>query len=151
QPRQLDAGAGVYNLQTGQFPDLEVETRAEQPLAKVQQFLDAQRGTPLLFCCDSPGRREAMLGLLQRISVQPQAVPDWRTFATERPDIAITVAPLESGLWLREPALIAVTENQLFAHHVSQTRRRGRQTDNTDFIIKSLTELNPGAPVVHQE
>ncbi|MGV3590361.1 MAG: transcription-repair coupling factor, partial [Gammaproteobacteria bacterium] len=151
QARQLEDGPGAFNLQTSQFPDLEVETRAEQPLAKLQQFLQAQRGVPVLVCCDSPGRREAMLELLQRIALQPRTVADWKTFVDERPDLAITVAPLESGLWLREPALIALTENQLFAHHVSQQRRRGRQADNADFIIKSLTELNPGAPVVHQE
>src|SRR5690606_770185 len=63
----------------------------------------------------------------------------------------ITVAPIESGLWLQEPPLIAITENQLFTYHVSQQRRRGRQADNTDFIVKSLTELNSGAPVVHLE
>jgi transcription-repair coupling factor (superfamily II helicase) len=151
QPGQLEQRAGVYNLQTGHFPDLEVESRNEQPLAKLQQFLRAQEGVPVLFCCDSAGRREAMLDLLQRIDVQPRTVPDWRTFWDERPPLAITVAPLESGLWFKDPALIALTENQLFAHHVSQQRRRGRQVDNADFIIKSLTELNPGAPVVHLE
>jgi transcription-repair coupling factor (superfamily II helicase) len=149
--RQLDEGAGVYNLPTGQFPELEVETRADAPMAKLQQFLRVQAGVPVLFCCDSAGRREAMLELLQRIEVQPVTVPDWKAFWDERPPLAITVGPLESGLWLRAPALIALTENQLFAHHVSQQRRRGRQADNTDFIIKSLTELNLGAPVVHNE
>jgi transcription-repair coupling factor (superfamily II helicase) len=149
--RQLDEGAGVHNLLPGQFPDLEVESRAEQPLARLQQFLRAQPATPILFCCDSAGRREAMLELLQRIELHPRTVPDWRSFWKERPELAITVAPLESGLWLKDPELIVVTENQLFAHHVSQQRRRGRQADNAEFIIKSLTELNPGAPVVHLE
>ncbi len=150
-PRQLEHGAGVHNLPTGQFPELEVESRAEAPMARLQAFLKAQSGVPVLFCCDSPGRREAMVELLQRIDVQPLAVQNWQSFQDERPPLAVTVAPLESGLWLRDPGLIALTENQLFAHHVSQQRRRGRQADNTDFIIKSLTELNPGAPVVHLE
>ncbi len=151
QPGQLEQRAGVHHLLTGHFPDLEVETRAEQPLARLQHFLREQSGVPVMFCCDSAGRREAMLDLLQRIDLQPVTVPDWQTFWNTRPPLAITVAPLESGLWLKEPALIALTENQLFAHHVSQQRRRGRQVDNADFIIKSLTELNPGAPVVHLE
>ena len=59
------------------------------------------------------------------------------------------MAPLENGLWLEDPAMILLTESQLFTDHVSQTRRRGKYTDNTDFIIKSLTELHIGAPVVH--
>jgi transcription-repair coupling factor (superfamily II helicase) len=90
-----------------------------------------------------------MLELLQRIAVQPLVLHSWREFSERRPALGIVVAPLESGLWLRDPELIAITENQLFIHHVSQQRRRGKQADNTDFIVKSLTELNPGAPVVH--
>jgi len=149
--RRLDAGSGVFNLPASRFPVLEVDARAAQPFAALQHFLAAERGRSVLLCCDSPGRREALLELLQRIDVQALVLPDWQTFLQEVPALAITVAPLESGLWLEEPRLCAITENQLFVHHVSQRRRRGRQADNTDFIIKSLTELNPGAPVVHSD
>jgi len=151
QTRQLEADAGVHNLPAAAFPNLEVAARAEQPLAALQTFLAMQQQRAVLLCCDSAGRRESMLELLQRIEVQPRVVAGWHEFLQERPPLALTVAPLESGLWLEEPRLCAITENQLFTHHVSQHRRRGKQADNTDFIIKSLTELNPGAPVVHSD
>ena len=146
---QLPSGAGVLNLPPAQFPELAVDARAEQPLALLEQFLRDQGGTRILFCCDSPGRRETMLELLRRIAIEPEPVSGWRAFVDGEPKLAITVSPLESGLWLEQPALRAITENQLFVHHVSQQRRRGKQADDTDFIIKSLTELNKGAPVVH--
>ncbi len=147
--QQLDDGAGVFNLQTSTFPDISVEPKTERPLERLQQFLQQQAQRPILFCCDSAGRRETMLELLQRIQAQPTTVQSWEEWNKEEPGLSITVAPLESGLWLQNPALIAITENQLFVNHVSQQRRRGKFADNTDFIVKSLTELNPGAPVVH--
>ncbi|HWK54220.1 MAG TPA: transcription-repair coupling factor, partial [Hyphomicrobiales bacterium] len=98
---------------------------------------------------DSAGRREALLDLLRRVNIEPRVVTGWQQFLQEAPMLAITVSPLESGLWLHQNALVAITENQLFIHHVSQQRRRGKFQDQSEFIFKSLTELNPGSPVVH--
>ncbi|MDR0779617.1 MAG: transcription-repair coupling factor [Pseudomonadales bacterium] len=147
--RQLEESAGHYNLDTGAFPDLAVEAKAERPLARLEHFLRQEAHSRILFCCDSPGRREAMLELLRRIDLHPRPVANWREFSDSAAPLAITVAPLESGLWLREGNLIAITENQLFTHHVSQQRRRGKFQDQSDFVFKSLTELSPGSPVVH--
>jgi transcription-repair coupling factor (superfamily II helicase) len=148
--RTLDAAEGSWSLPTQTFPALDVEQRAEQPLQKMHDFIGARAASHrILFCCDSPGRREAMLELLRRINVEPRVVDSWAAFITDSIPLAITVAPLESGMWLEHPAVIVITENQLFVHHVSQQRRRGRFSDDSDLIIKSLTELNTGAPVVH--
>ncbi|HTR01069.1 MAG TPA: transcription-repair coupling factor [Candidatus Acidoferrum sp.] len=142
-------GAGVVNLAPQPLPDLTISHQAEQPLEQLRQFLALQREASVLFCCDSPGRRESLLELLRRIHVEPKVLTGWQEFIAGDARLAITVAPLETGFWLAQPPWIVLTENQLFAHHVSQQRRRGRQQDNSDFIIKSLTELNPGSPVVH--
>jgi transcription-repair coupling factor (superfamily II helicase) len=131
------------------FPELDVEHRRDNPLAKLQRFLEQADSTPVLFCADSPGRREALIDLLGSAGISLKTVDNWQTFFATRPPLAITVAPLESGLWLDSPDMALVTESQLFADHVSQPRRRGKFTDNTDFIIKSLTELHLEAPVVH--
>ena len=43
-----------------------------------------------------------------------------------------------------------MTEQHLFGEHVLQQRRRDKQKDNAaELIVKSLTELNIGSPVVH--
>ena len=131
------------------MPSLDVEHRRENPLHKLQAFIDGLNATPVLFCADSPGRREALTDLLAGAGIRLSQVDSWQAFLDTRPPLAITVAPLESGLWLADPDLALVTENQLFEDHVSQPRRRGKFTDNTDFIIKSLTELHIDAPVVH--
>jgi len=147
--RQLEKTAGTWNLDFPEFPELAVESKAEQPLARIQNFLRTHTDQRILFCCDSAGRREALLELLHRVDITPKVVDGWQAFVTETLPLAITVAPLESGLWLPAQQLIAITENQLFTHHVSQQRRRGKFQDNSEFVFKSLTELSTGSPVVH--
>jgi transcription-repair coupling factor (superfamily II helicase) len=142
---------GAVNANTQAMPELAVEHSAENPLWRLQQLLNEQAQARLLLCCDSAGRRESLLELLRRIKVEPKVVSGWQEWEREQQPLAITVAPLESGFWLQDASdsQIVITENQLFTHHVSQRRRRGKAQDNSDFIIKSLSELNPGAPVVH--
>ncbi|MDG2091056.1 MAG: transcription-repair coupling factor [Gammaproteobacteria bacterium] len=139
----------TIRIKTKSFPELEIDHKLEEPLSSLQSFLNLNSQTPILFCTDSAGRRETLLDLLKSIQVYPEVIDRWATFITQKPRLAITVAPLEVGFWLQEPELIVITESQLFVHHVSQHRRRGKFQDNTDFIVKSLTELNIGAPVVH--
>ncbi|MDC0598923.1 DEAD/DEAH box helicase, partial [Gammaproteobacteria bacterium] len=136
-------------LNTQTFPDISINQKLENPLANLQHFLEQQKGKPVLFCTDSPGRRETLLDLLKTIHVYPEVLNGWIAFKETLPALAITVAPIDMGLWLKVPEIIVITENQLFTHHVSQRRRRGKFEDNTDFIVKSLTELHTGAPVVH--
>ena len=143
-----DAGQQAV-LETLEFPELDVDHKLENPLHKIQQFLTDNTQSPILFCTDSAGRRETLRELLKGIQVYPEVIADWNSFVSQRPALAITIAPIKTGLWLTNPDLIVVAESQLFIHHVSQRRRRGKFQDNTDFIVKNLTELHIGAPVVH--
>ncbi|MWM67943.1 CarD family transcriptional regulator, partial [Escherichia coli] len=62
--------------------------------------------------------------------------------------IALTIAPIERGALLPDKFAI-LSETQLFGRQVLQTRRR-RQSDVSDeFLVKSVSELNIGDPVVH--
>jgi transcription-repair coupling factor (superfamily II helicase) len=135
---------------TQNFPDLSVEHKQEEPLAALQAFLQGQeKQGAVLFCADSPGRRETLLDLLKRIKVYPQPLDNWQSFLRERPACAICVSPMESGFWLKDPAMAVITESQLFVHHVSQRRRRGKFHNDADIVVKSLTELRQSDPVVH--
>ena len=42
-----------------------------------------------------------------------------------------------------------ISENQLYEHRVVQRRRKRQQEVSEEFLIRSLTELSIGAPVVH--
>ncbi|MBX9753320.1 MAG: transcription-repair coupling factor, partial [Pseudomonadaceae bacterium] len=63
--------------------------------------------------------------------------------------LAICIAPLDDGLLLEQPALALIAESPLFGQRVMQRRRREKRADSNDAVIKNLTELREGAPVVH--
>jgi transcription-repair coupling factor (superfamily II helicase) len=52
---------------------------------------------------------------------------------------------------LTDPKIALITESQLFGERVQQRRRRKKQQRDADNIVRNLTELNVGSPVVHQD
>ncbi|MBQ4853247.1 transcription-repair coupling factor [Rhodanobacter sp. B2A1Ga4] len=68
------------------------------------------------------------------------------------PRLAITIAPLEQGFALTKPVLTVLTERELYGERVRSERERKRRRGTTrdpDAIIRDLTELTIGAPIVH--
>jgi transcription-repair coupling factor (superfamily II helicase) len=75
----------------------------------------------------------------------------WSEFlAHEELKLALTVAPLEQGLLLTDPPLAIIAEPQLYGDRVRQTRRRTQNRD-PETIIRNLTDLSLGAPIVHEQ
>ena len=144
----LEEKLGNTNFITQIPPSLPIRSQAENPLAAIQSFLIEYDGR-VLFCADSAGRRESLLELLNRIRISPSIVDNWTRFVNGTEKIAITTAPLEQGLLFANPAIALITETQLFGERVQQTRRRKQSQDNSDLIVKNLTELKLGSPVVH--
>ena len=145
-----DAGDGL-SAACEPPPTLPIDARSEQPAAALEQFIGNFPGR-VLIAAESAGRRESLLELLGRHRLHPQPVEDWETFASGDTALAITVAPLEHGLLLSEPPLAVIAEAQLFGEQVMQRRRRSeeRPSRDTDAIVRSLAELEVGAPVVHE-
>lgn len=129
-------------------PSLPVRAQAEHPLTALEAFLMSFDGR-VLFCAESAGRRETLLELLGRIRVQPREVPNWDSFIESQDRLAITLGAIDQGLICREPDIALITESQLFGERVQQTRRRRQSQENADNVVKNLTELKIGAPVVH--
>lgn len=148
QSEPLEEKAGHYNFASEPPPALPLRAQQDNPLAALQAFLLEFKGR-VLFCAESAGRRETLLELLSRIRVLPKIYENWRSFRDDDAAIGMTIAALEQGLILSEPAIALVAESQLFGERVQQQRRRKQSQDNADLIIKNLTELKTGAPVVH--
>ncbi|RMN84801.1 CarD family transcriptional regulator, partial [Pseudomonas cannabina] len=148
--QEVDTGAGRERFPAQILPDLSIEAKASQPLAALAKFLDEFPGR-VLFTAESAGRREVLLELLERLKLRPKTVDSWLDFVDGKDRLAITIAPLDDGLLLEQPALALVAESPLFGQRVMQRRRREKRTDggNNDAVIKNLTELREGAPVVH--
>ncbi|RTE65705.1 transcription-repair coupling factor [Amphritea opalescens] len=144
---QAKAASGRYNLSLIEPPELTVHAQAAKPLAAIDAFL-AKTQDKVLLCAESAGRREALMELLARINIKPHQVDNLQQFFDDGYPISICIFPLEHGL--SAPGKFhLITETQLFGHQVFQRRRRSKQQEQSDQIIKNLTELNLGAPVVH--
>lgn len=144
----LESRAGHFNFASATPPSLPIRAQADNPLAAVEAFLLEYPGR-VLFCAESAGRRETLLELLGRIRIKPALVESWSEFLQSAADIAITVAPLDQGLFVEQPRLALIAESQLFGERVQQQRRRKQAQDNADMVVKNLTELKIGAAVVH--
>ncbi|HUN27463.1 MAG TPA: transcription-repair coupling factor [Steroidobacteraceae bacterium] len=143
-------GETVYHFASVAPRELRVDARAAEPLAPLDAFLDEFAGR-VLIAADSPGRRAVLQEMLGAHYPQLALVPDWDSFARGRQTLALTVAPDVEGLQLTSPAVALVSESQLFGARARQERRRRRSTADPQAILRDLTDLSPGAPVVHEE
>ena len=141
---------GHLNLPVEKPVNYPVDHRAQEPLNKLECFLK-ETSHRVLFCAESMGRREALKELLKRIRIQPTLVETVRDFIdSPKVSTGLTVAPLSQGLVALEGGFVLISESQLFGDYVVQQRRRSQaQQDSSDQVIKNLTELSIGSPVVH--
>ncbi|MCB1693276.1 MAG: transcription-repair coupling factor, partial [Pseudomonadales bacterium] len=131
------------------LPDVAVNDRSQHPLANLARVLDTA-GSRILIACESSGRREVVDELLRSEGMNAEVVADFAAFIDGDARLALSVAPLERGFFLPDQQVMLLTEQQLFGEHVLQERRRERQRDNAaELVIRSLTELRIGSPVVH--
>ena len=142
--------AGATNFSTELPPQLTLDVRADEPAAKLKQFIQEFDGR-ILFAAETTGRRETLLEQLRHYQLVPTPVADWQGFAEGHEQLAITVAPLEKGMVLSEFNLAVIGEQQLFGEYAVQQRRRRSKQRDAEAVIRNLVELEAGAPVVHEE
>ncbi|KAF1056478.1 MAG: Transcription-repair-coupling factor [Pseudomonas delhiensis] len=146
----VEPGVGRERFPAQRLPELAIEAKASEPLGRLRQFIESFPGR-ILFSAESAGRREVLLELLARLKLRPTEVDSWPAFLSHPERLAITIAPLDDGLLLEHGAegVALVAESPLFGQRVMQRRRREKTRDGGDNVIKNLTELREGAPVVH--
>jgi len=157
------ANAHAVDLGTQPAPNVPLNQRGEEPAQELKRFLDAYPGR-VLIAADSPGRREALVEQLIGMHLQPKVVASWNEFAALKPSppsreeeghalprFAITVAALDDGFALTEPALTVLTDRQLYGERARATRRRRHAAREPEAILRDLSELTIGAPIVHAD
>ncbi|VAX06977.1 Transcription-repair coupling factor [hydrothermal vent metagenome] len=149
-PSRRKGYSGFHNFATATAPAVGLQARATRPAAALQDFIASHPGH-ILFVTESTGRREMLLSTLQDFAIKPTVVSGWQEFLDTRHDLALAVTPLEQGLWLKDSGLIIITEAQLLGERVRQERRRKASAADPDQIVRNLTELHIGAPVVHED
>ena len=146
-----EAGARAFDFMSIAVPDVSIDDQAKDPFHRLRARLDTadQR---ILICAESPGRRELIDQLLRQAGWSPTLVDSWQSFLSSDATLTLAIAPTARSLNLPEKSLIVLSEAQLFGERVLQARRRQKERDQADeLVVRSLTELSEGAPVVHQE
>ncbi|TSE27320.1 Transcription-repair-coupling factor [Tepidimonas sediminis] len=151
RPGGIEQAQGTWGQVIGRLPDLTVQRGAEEPLQRLKDHL-ARTAARVLILADSDGRRESLLDVLRASHLDPPAFDDLESFRQSQARLGIATAPLAAGFaWLQE-GLEFVTETELFAAGPSVRRRRKQeQVSDVEALIKDLSELQPGDPVVHAQ
>ncbi|MEO5606745.1 MAG: CarD family transcriptional regulator, partial [Polaromonas sp.] len=143
-------GGGSPNAEFAALPPMAVVRGADDPLARFKGHINTSVHRVLVLA-ESAGRRESLLDFLRASGVSPPAFESLEDFQTSVEKIGIATGALNSGFaWLPE-GIDFVTETELFAAGLTTRRRSKRQEQVSDVeaLIKDLSELNVGDPVVH--
>ena len=136
---------------TSALPDLSVVRGADEPLARLRAHIQT---TPqrVLLLAESAGRRESLLDFLRTGGVQPPAFDSLAAFDASGEKLGIATAALTVGFAWHERGIDFVTETELFAAGATTRRRKKQeQVSDVEALIKDLSELNVGDPVVHSQ
>ncbi len=151
-PVRAKGYAEPVNYATQVPPPVAFQARSKSPASALKRFLEgAPESKRVLFIAEGAGRRELLQTTLRDLGIPVKPLDSWHGFVEGKETRALCVAPLEQGLWLEDPGIALITETQLYGERVRQERRRRKVSQDPDQIVRNLTELHIGAPVVHED
>lgn len=147
-PARTDSERTDY-VEFEKLEDLSVVRGTDDPLARLKTH--ARNTTHrLLLLAESDGRRESLLDFLRTSSLSPPAFDSLQAFQASEEKLGIATAALNVGFSWLEQGIDFVTETELFAAGPTTRRRKKQeQVSDVEALIKDLSELNLGDPVVH--
>ena len=153
EPGADDGALNPTEFPSSALPNLAVERRATDPIGALRQFIEGFGGGRVLILAESPGRRETLSTLFAEGGLRTHAVESWQSFLEADSPIALGIGPLTDGFQLgAAPRIALITEGELFSGTVRRRGRGGRQqATNVDALVRDLSELKIGDPVVHAQ
>jgi transcription-repair coupling factor (superfamily II helicase) len=133
------------------LPPVEVDRRVEDPFSALRRFI-AEFDGRILIAAEGVGRRETIARSLSENGIIAAAADTCGAFLKGDAPLMIAASPLASGFMLQDEKLAFVTETELYATQVKQSRRRdARFKTATEGMLRDLTEVAVGDPVVHSQ
>ena len=129
---------------------MQVDRRADDPLAALKRFL-ATTDARVAIVAESAGRRETMQQYFAEYGLRPALVDDFAAFARGTERVSLAAAPLASGFAWPTAKLAFVTEAELYANVVRRSARESARRSNVDAMVRDLSEVRIGDPVVHEQ
>ncbi|MGA7781972.1 MAG: transcription-repair coupling factor [Paraburkholderia sp.] len=133
------------------LPNLAIDRHADDPVAALRLYLDT---TPnrVLFAAESAGRRETLLQLLADNHLKPSSSDSFNDWLRSDARFTLGVSPLSSGFAVPAEGIAILTETELYGPLARRAgRRRQEQASNVDSMVRDLSELKVGDPVVHSQ
>lgn len=140
--------AGHVNIDAHAPASVSVDDRSDTPLALLQKEISRFNGNTLIVA-ESAGRREVMADLFRAHGIQFEILDNWSEFLLTRSQVCLTVGAATEGFLMGEAALQVITEFELYGQRITQTRKRKQAANTNEMVVKNLTELRIGSPVVH--
>lgn len=139
---------------TPNFPSVAIERRKDDPLEGLKAYKDlcSARGRKLLVMANSAGRLETISDVFKENGLKAPLVPGFEKFLESGDNFALCYGPLYDGMELENPPISILTETELYSNSDRPVRRRRRRTEresNIEMMIRDLSELKVGDPVVH--
>src|SRR3954454_3102065 len=132
------------------LPPLAVDRRAQDPLAALKAFLDGSK-LRVMVAAESPGRRETMASYFAEYGLKPAAAASFEQFQASPATFILGVAPLAQGFALPGEGWAILTEAELYAGVVRRRTRAAEKRSSVEGMLRDLSELKIGDPVVHEE
>ena len=121
---------------------------AKQPFQNFLQWQQQYDGKTIL-CAESEGRETILYDQLRKLLPDLTISENFCEALASKPPVNLIISPLEDGFCLTHLAM--VTENDLFAGHVTQTKKASDESTDPTLRIRSLSELAEGDLVVHRQ
>jgi transcription-repair coupling factor (superfamily II helicase) len=129
--------------------ELSVVRGADDPLARLKAHL-ARSGHRALVLAESDGRRTSLLDFLHASHLRPPGFDSLAEFLASDEPLGIATSSLNTGFAWMDEGVDFITETELFAAGPTVRRRKKQeQVSDVEALIKDLSELNVGDPVVH--
>ena len=135
---------------TQPVPSVQVDRRAEDPLAALKRFL-ATTDLKVALVAESAGRRETMQHFFAEFGVEPAQGEHFAGLLASTERAILLPSPVAAGFVWPEGGLAFVTEAELYAGVVRRTAREAAKRSNVDAMVRDLSEVRIGDPVVHEE
>ena len=131
------------------LPDLTVERGSDTPLVRLKAR-QTDSGQRVLVLAESDGRRESLLDFLRASGLSTPSFDTLEEFVQSTEAFGIATSSLHTGFAWTDVGIDLVTETELFSASPSVRRRRKQEAvSDVESLIKDLSELQVGDPVVH--
>ena len=142
-------GTQAVHFETALAPDLHIHDRGQEPAAALLKFAREFPGR-VMFAADTTGRREVLSETLSAFGIRPCRFDSWSEFESSGEQLGLSVLPVEAG-FIAGKSFAILTESQLVGGRVRVKTSRKRSERDPESIIRSLSDLELGDPVVHED